>query len=305
MTAYQVTKCLFPVAGMGTRFLPATKEIPKEMLPLIDKPLIHYGVEEAVDSGCREIVFVTGRGKRAIEDYFDRSVELEQILTEKGKPEYAMMVRRISEMAEFAYVRQSEPLGLGHAVLCGESCCRDGFFGVILPDDVMVAPAGFSPVLKQLIDVHHRLGGSVVAIEEVPVEDTPRYGIISGEMKEDGLFRITDLIEKPSPGTAPSRLAAMGRYVLSPAIFPLLRNSQKGSGGEIQLTDAIRTLSAKEPVWGIMYKGERFDCGTKESWLRATVAMALRRDDFRQIVMEEVGSLVLKGGEARKADIGE
>ncbi|MDO9509446.1 MAG: UTP--glucose-1-phosphate uridylyltransferase GalU [Thermovirgaceae bacterium] len=296
MTTYPVTKCLFPVAGMGTRFLPATKEIPKEMLPLIDRPLIHYGVEEAVDSGCKDIVFVTGRGKRAIEDYFDRSMELEQILIDKGKPEYARMVRRISEMAEFAYVRQSEPLGLGHAVLCGESCCRGGYFGVILPDDVMLAPPGFSPVLKQLIEVHHRLGGSVVALEEVSPEETSRYGIISGEMEEEGLYRITDLMEKPAPGKAPSGLAVMGRYVLSPSIFDLLRNSSTGSGGEIQLTDAIRSLSVNEPVWGIMYRGKRFDCGTNESWLRATIAMAMRRDDLRKIVMEEVGSLACPGG---------
>ncbi len=296
MKGSHVGKCLFPVAGMGTRFLPATKDIPKEMLPLIDRPLIHYGVEEAVGSGCKEIVFVTGRGKRSIEDYFDRSTELEQILIEKGKPEYADMVKKISEMASFAYVRQSEPLGLGHAVLCGESCCRGDFFGVILPDDVMLTPAGTPPVLKQLIDVHQRLGGSVVALEEVAREETSRYGIISGEMHEEGIYRITDLVEKPDPEIAPSCLAVMGRYVLSPSIFGLLKNSQKGAGGEIQLTDAIRSLSVSEPVWGIMYRGERFDCGTNESWLRATIAMAVRRDDLREIVFEEVRRSGPEGG---------
>jgi len=296
MKGSHVGKCLFPVAGMGTRFLPATKDIPKEMLPLIDRPLIHYGVEEAVGSGCKEIVFVTGRGKRSIEDYFDRSTELEQMLIEKGKPEYADMVKKISEMASFAYVRQSEPLGLGHAVLCGESCCRGDFFGVILPDDVMLTPAGTPPVLKQLIDVHQRLGGSVVALEEVAREETSRYGIISGEMHEEGIYRITDLVEKPDPEIAPSCLAVMGRYVLSPSIFDLLKNSQKGAGGEIQLTDAIRSLSVSEPVWGIMYRGERFDCGTNESWLRATIAMAVRRDDLREIVFEEVRRRGPEGG---------
>ncbi|GAB6281211.1 MAG: UTP--glucose-1-phosphate uridylyltransferase GalU [Thermovirga sp.] len=290
-----VKKCLFPVAGMGTRFLPATKEIPKEMLPLVDKPLIHYGVEEAVESGCEEIVFVTGRGKRAIEDYFDRSTELEQILINKGRPECADMVKKISEMASFAYVRQAEPLGLGHAVLCGESCCGGGFFGVILPDDVMLSPSGTPPVLKQLIEVHQRLGGSVVALEEVGMKETSRYGIISGELYEDGIYSITDLVEKPDPEIAPSRLAVMGRYVLSPSIFALLKTSPKGSGGEIQLTDAIRVLSAREPVWGIMYRGERFDCGTNESWLRATVAMAVRRDDLRGIVFEEIKRCGAKG----------
>lgn len=288
MTSGTVRKCLFPVAGMGTRFLPATKEIPKEMLPLIDRPLIHYGVEEAAASGCREIVFVTGRGKRAIEDYFDRSIELEQMLIERGKPEFAEMVRGISGMADFAYVRQSEPLGLGHAVLCGESFCGGGYFGVILPDDVMLVPSGTQPVLRQLVDVHERLGGSVVALEEVPGDETSRYGIVKGELVEDGLFRITDLVEKPKAGSAPSRFAVMGRYVLSPAVFDLLRDSPRGSGGEIQLTDAIRALSASEPVWGIMYRGKRFDCGTNESWLRATVAMALLKEDLKGIVLEEV-----------------
>lgn len=295
MKSGTVRKCLFPVAGMGTRFLPATKEIPKEMLPLIDRPLIHYGVEEAAESGCEEIVFVTGRGKRSIEDYFDRSTELEQLLIEKGKPEYADMVKHISEMASFAYVRQSEPLGLGHAVLCGESCCRGGFFGVILPDDVMLSPPGTPPVLKQLIDVHQHLGGSVIALEEVAREETSRYGIISGELHEKGIYRITDLVEKPDPEIAPSRLAVMGRYVLSPSIFDLLRSSQKGAGGEIQLTDAIRSLSLREPVWGIMYRGERFDCGTNLSWLRATIAMAVRQRDLREIVFEEVRRYGMEG----------
>lgn len=296
MKGSHVIKCLFPVAGMGTRFLPATKDIPKEMLPLIDRPLIHYGVEEAVESGCGEIVFVTGRGKRSIEDYFDRSTELEQILIEKGKPEYADMVKQISEMASFAYVRQSEPLGLGHAVLCGESCCRGGFFGVILPDDVMLSPHGTPPVLKQLIDVHQRLGGSVIALEEIAREETSRYGIISGEIHEEGLYRITDLVEKPDPEIAPSRLAIMGRYVLSPSIFDHLKSAKKGTGGEIQLTDAIRSLSAREPVWGIMYRGERLDCGTNVSWLRATIAMAIRRHDLREMIFEEVRRYCEEGG---------
>ncbi len=283
-----VQKCLFPVAGMGTRFLPATKEIPKEMLPLIDRPLIHYGVEEAVRSGCREIVFVTGRGKRAIEDYFDRSVELEQMLYDKGKPELAEMVKAVSEMADFAYVRQSEPLGLGHAVLCGESFCRGGYFGVILPDDVMLASPEQPPVLGQLISTHLRKGGSVIALEEVPERDTSRYGIIRGTMVEEGLFRVDDLVEKPEKGTEPSRYAVMGRYVLSPEIFRHLKASRRGAGGEIQLTDAIRSLSREEPVWGLMYNGQRFDCGTTESWLKATLEMALRREDLRDIVLEEI-----------------
>lgn len=291
-------KCLFPVAGMGTRFLPATKEIPKEMLPLIDKPIIQYGVEEAVRSGCVEIVFVTGRGKRAIEDHFDRSIELEQLLLEKGKADCARIVKEISEMADFAYVRQPEPLGLGHAVLCGEPFCRGEPFGVILPDDVMISPPGSPPVLEQLFLVHERLGGSVVALEEVPLEEAGRYGMIKGELVEKGLFRIEDLVEKPGPGGVPSRYAVMGRYVLSPTIFRHLKSSAAGAGDEIQLTDALKVLAKDEPLWGVLYEGERFDCGTIENWLKATLGMALEREDLRDIVFCELKRLgVLVGGD--------
>ena len=288
-------KCLFPVAGMGTRFLPATKEIPKEMLPLIDKPLIQYGVEEAVRSGCGEIVFVTGRGKRAIEDHFDRSIELEQLLLERGKDESARIVREISEMAGFAYVRQPEPLGLGHAVLCGEPFCRGEPFGVILPDDVMISPPGSPPVLEQLFLVHQRLGGSVVALEKVRLEDAGRYGMIKGEPVEKGLFRIEDLVEKPGLGEEPSRYAVMGRYVLSPAIFRHLRTSAAGASGEIQLTDALKVLAKDEPLWGVLYEGERFDCGTMEDWLKATLGMALGREDLRDIILGELKRLGILG----------
>ena len=299
MIGNRARKCLFPVAGMGTRFLPATKEIPKEMLPLIDKPLIQYGVEEAVLSGCGEIVFVTGRGKRAIEDYFDRSIELEQLLIEKGKAECARTVREISEMADFAYVRQSEPLGLGHAVLCGEPFCRGGYFGVILPDDVMIHHPDSPPVLEQLFQVHQKLGGSVIALEEVPPKDAGRYGMIKGEQVEKDLFRIEDLVEKPGSGREPSRYAVMGRYVLSPKIFRHLKSSAAGAGGEIQLTDALRILAKDESLWGILYSGERFDCGTMESWLKATLGMALRREELRGIVLSELERLgiILGGGD--------
>jgi len=283
-----VRKCLFPAAGAGTRFLPATKEIPKEMLPLIDRPLIHYGVEEAVNSGCGDIIFVTGRGKRSIEDYFDRSWELEELLEARGKTGEMAMIRRISDMARFAYVRQSEPLGLGHAVLCGEPFCENGPFGVILPDDVMIPGEGCAPILAQLADVHAKHGGSVLALEEVPEEDVSRYGIVEAEPVGDGVFEILDLVEKPSRDRAPSTLAIMGRYVLTPGIFPALKNMNRGAGGEYQLTDGIRGLLGNEPVWGCLYRGRRFDCGTKESWLRATVAMALGEKDLRNIVLEEV-----------------
>lgn len=280
-----VSRCLFPVAGLGTRFLPATKEIPKEMLPLLDRPLIHYGVDEAVGAGCSDVVFVTGRGKRSIEDYFDRSWDLENLLAQRGKDSLRDQIVSISDLARFTYVRQAEPLGLGHAVLCGEPVCRGEYFGVILPDDVMM---GETPVLGQLIEVHNRLGGTVLALEEVPDDQTSRYGIVEAEEAEPGIFRVSDLVEKPARGEAPSRLAIMGRYVLSPAIFDRIREVPRGAGGEFQLTDAIRSLLQDEPVWGVVYSGRRYDCGTKESWLRANVALAVQDPALKAIVGEAI-----------------
>ena len=280
-----VRRCLFPVAGLGTRFLPATKEIPKEMLPLLDRPLIHYGVDEAAGSGCSDVVFVTGRGKRSIEDYFDRSWDLENLLVQRGKDQIREGIVAISDLAHFTYVRQAEPLGLGHAVLCGEPVCRGEYFGVILPDDVMMADP---PVLGQLMEVHARLGGTVLALEEVSEEETSRYGIVDAREVEPGLFSINDLVEKPPLGEAPSRLAIMGRYVLSPKIFDRLKKVPRGAGGEYQLTDAIKSLLVDEPIWGVLYRGRRYDCGTKESWLRANVALAMNDPGLRQIVIEAV-----------------
>jgi UTP--glucose-1-phosphate uridylyltransferase len=253
------------------------------MLPLIDKPLIHYGVEEACGAGCRDIVFVTGRGKRSIEDYFDRSPDLEALLESRGKADLADLVRGISEMARFSYVRQSEPLGLGHAVLCGRTCCNGDYFGVILPDDVIVSD---EPVLAQLDRVRRAFGGSVLALEEVSKEDTARYGVVDAEDLGDGVFRIRDMVEKPNPEDAPSRLAIMGRYVLSSSVFDHLERVAPGSGGEIQLTDGLKSLLRDEPVYGYLYRGERLDCGTKEGWLRATVTMAVRDERLRDIVLE-------------------
>ena len=282
-----VRKCLFPVAGLGTRFLPVTKEIAKEMLPLVNRPIISYGVEEALSSGCEDIVMITGRTKRSIENYFDRSFELEDILKKRGKLDLYYKMIRISEMAEMMYIRQREPLGLGHAVLCGEPVCKGEYFGVILPDDVFV---GEEPVLSQLVKVHERLGGSVVALEHVEDKDVSRYGIVSGEEKEPGIFRINDMVEKPKLEEAPSRYAIMGRYVLSPEIFPILHTQQAGAGGEIQLTDAIRELAKAEPVWGVVYRGRRFDCGTQKGWLSANIQLALEDEDLREVVMDIVNS---------------
>ncbi|MBR1437198.1 MAG: UTP--glucose-1-phosphate uridylyltransferase GalU [Synergistaceae bacterium] len=282
-----VKKCLFPVAGLGTRFLPVTKEIAKEMLPLVNRPIISYGVEEALASGCEDIVMITGRTKRSIENYFDRSFELEDILKRRGKLELYQKMIQISEMAEVLYIRQREPLGLGHAVLCGEPVCKDEFFGVILPDDVFI---GKDPVLSQLIKVHERLGGSVVALEKVADKDVSRYGIAAGDEVEAGIFRISDMVEKPKLEDAPSRYAIMGRYVLSPKIFTLLHGQQAGTGGEIQLTDAIRELAKSEPVWGVVYHGKRFDCGTQKGWLSANIQLALDDDELREVVMEIVNA---------------
>ena len=280
-----VKKCLFPVAGLGTRFLPVTKEIAKEMLPLVNRPIISYGVEEALASGCEDIVMITCRTKRSIENYFDRSFELEDILRRRGKLELYYKMIHISEMADIMYIRQREPLGLGHAVLCGEPVCKDEYFGVILPDDVFL---GEEPVLSQLVSVHERLGGSVVALEKVSDKDVSRYGIAAGTETEPGIFRITDMVEKPKLTDAPSRYAIMGRYVLSPEIFPILHEQGEGAGGEIQLTDAIRELAHTEAVWGVVYEGRRFDCGTQRGWLSANIELALEDEDLREVVMNIV-----------------
>lgn len=277
-----VRKCIFPVAGLGTRFLPVTKEIPKEMLPLIDRPIIHYGVDEAVASGCSQIIFITGRGKRALEDYFDRSYELEQLLKERNKEDLYRLVTSISTLADFAYVRQPEPLGLGHAILCAEPFCNEPF-GVILTDDVMISD---KPVLKQLIDVREKLGGSVIALERVPHEETERYGIVDATPYSDNVYRINDLVEKPKKEKAPSDFAIMGRYVLSPSVFSHIRNISMGEGGEYQLTDALKSLAQEEPIWGVVYEGERLDCGTKVSWFRSTIRRGLQDPELKDVALE-------------------
>lgn len=278
----KVSRCLFPVAGLGTRFLPVTKEIAKEMLPLVNRPIISYGVEEAVASGCGDIVMVTGRTKRSIEDYFDCSFELESLLKSRGNIEMYQKIRSIPSMAKFSFVRQAEPLGLGHAVLCGESICRGEYFGVILPDDVMVSD---TPVLSQLIRVHEKMGGSVIALELVDENDVSRYGIVDAEEIADGLFKIRDMVEKPSRHKAPSNLAIMGRYVLSPTIFDILAETEAGVGGELQLTDALRVLLQREPVLGVIYDGQRFDCGTQKGWFGANVRLAMDIPELRSIVV--------------------
>jgi UTP--glucose-1-phosphate uridylyltransferase len=285
MTDRSVTKCLFPVAGLGTRFLPVTKEIAKEMLPLVNRPIIAYGVEEAVESGCLDVIMITGRTKRSIEDYFDTSYELESFLKKREQKELYEKIRKISEMANILYARQSEPLGLGHAILCGEPFCRNEPFGVILPDDVFLSDEA---VLRQLVDVYRERGGTVVALEKVPRQDVSRYGIVRSAIEGDGIHRILDMVEKPTLDAAPSDYAIMGRYVLSPSIFPLLAEKKVGAGGEIQLTDAIKRLLRDEPVWGVVYRGRRFDCGTQKGWLAANIQLALDDPELRPMVLKIV-----------------
>jgi UTP--glucose-1-phosphate uridylyltransferase len=275
-----VRKAVFPVAGLGTRFLPATKAQPKEMLPLVDKPIIQYGVEEAVASGIDNIILVTGRGKNAIEDHFDVSVELETFLEARGKREQLDEIRKISNLINFAYVRQGEPLGLGHAVLVARELVGEEPFAVILGDDVIDADP---PAIKQLIDVFGRVGGPVLAVERVPREEISSYGIIATAANEalgTGIHRVLDLVEKPSPDEAPSDLAIIGRYVLTPDIFPALVTTTRDRTGEIQLTNGLRALLKSRPIFACEVKGIRHDTGNKLGFLKAVVYFALRRPDL-------------------------
>jgi UTP--glucose-1-phosphate uridylyltransferase len=268
-----VRKAVFPVAGLGTRFLPATKAMPKEMLPIVDKPLIQYAVEEASAAGITQMIFITGRHKRSIEDHFDRAPELEAELAAKGKTELLEIVRNISpETDVFVYIRQPEPLGLGHAVLCAEPVVGDEPFAVILADDLIDAERS---VIAQLCDAREALGGgSVLAVEDVPRVDTNKYGIVSCTPLDERTSRMSHIVEKPSPEQAPSTLAVLGRYVLEPEIFAHLRTIPRGAGGEVQLTDAIARLVPQGTTYGYRYRGKRFDCGSKEGFLAATMHFA-------------------------------
>lgn len=273
MSRLAVRKAVIPAAGLGTRFLPATKASPKEMLPLVDKPLIQYTVEEAVASGIEDIIIITGRGKRAIEDHFDRSVELEENLKGTGKSQVLNQIRQISSLANFCYVRQSEALGLGHAVLCAQHLIGDEPFAVILGDEIIDARV---PALAQLIHVYKKRHGAVLGVQEVPKQDVSRYGIVTPKRISRGLHRVEDLVEKPSPAEAPSNLAVIGRYVLPPEIFSILRKTSPGKNGEIQLTDALRELSRKSPMYAHEIEGQRHDAGDKLGFLIATVEFALK-----------------------------
>ncbi len=274
-----VRKAVFPVAGLGTRFLPATKAMPKEMLPVVDKPLIQYAVEEAIEAGITELIFVTGRNKRAIEDHFDRVPELEADLEAKHKTKLLDIVRNvIPSNVNCIYTRQSNPLGLGHAVLCAEPIVGDEPFAVLLADDLIDAPVS---VTRQLIETTERHNGSALAIENVARDQTGKYGIISGSLVDAATTRLDAIIEKPAPDEAPSTLAVVGRYVLEPQIFEHLRRTQVGVGGEIQLTDGIASLMAVRPVFGYQYQGIRYDCGSKTGFFHATVEFGRKYHGLR------------------------
>ena len=289
----RVRKAVFPAAGWGTRFLPATKAQPKEMLPLVDKPIIQYAVEEAVAAGIEQVVIVTSSQKRAIEDHFDLSYELEHLLEEKGEIEKLRQIRRISDLANIAYVRQKEQLGLGHAILTCKDVIGHEPFAVLLPDDVVIADR---PAIGQLIHAYERTHASVVAVMQVPDEDVTRYGIVAAETDDshlDGgrLRRMTAIVEKPTQADAPSSLAVIGRYVLTPKIFDKLEQTQRGAGGEIQLTDAIEALMAEQSVYTYEFEGTRYDAGTTMGWLQATVDLALQRPDLASAFRAHLRSL--------------
>lgn len=278
-----VKKAIIPAAGLGTRFLPATKAQPKEMLPIVDKPTIQYIIEEAVASGIEEILIITGRNKRAIEDHFDKSIELEKDLEDHKKEDLLYLVKEISNMADIYYIRQKEPKGLGHAISCARTFVGNEPFAVMLGDDVVDSKI---PCLKQLIDCYDEYKTSIIGVQEVNKEDVYKYGIVKGMYIEDRVYKVKDLVEKPKVEEAPSNIAILGRYIITPAIFDILRNTTPGKGDEIQLTDALRTLIKSEAMYAYNFEGRRYDVGDKLGFLKATVEFALRRDGLKESFME-------------------
>ena len=277
----KINKAVFPVAGLGTRFLPATKAQPKEMLPVVDKPLIQYAVEEAYEAGIRHMIFVTGRNKRAIEDHFDTAYELETELEASGKKELLALVQSLSPAdMDCSYVRQPRSLGLGHAVLCAEKLVGDEPFAVLLADDLMTGEDGGPGVLAQMTEAFMSVRATVLAVQEVPLEHVRRYGIVAVQDDKQKLMKVTRMVEKPAPEAAPSRMGVAGRYILTPGVFDAIRNQERGAGGEIQLTDGIAKLIATEGVHAYRYDGKRYDCGSKEGFLEATVEFGLKHPDI-------------------------
>ena len=275
----KIRKAIIPAAGLGTRFLPATKAQPKEMLPIVDKPTIQYIIEEAVASGIEDIIIVNGRNKGSIEDHFDRAVELEMELKRKEKEEEFLMVKSISEMANVYFIRQKEPLGLGHAVLSAQHFIGDEPFAVLLGDDVVVSKI---PALKQMMDVFSEYNNSVIGVQTVAHEVTYQYGIVNGKSVDERVYKVKDLVEKPAVEEAPSDVAILGRYILTPNVFHYLENQERGAGGEIQLTDALKRMAKDEAVYAYDFKGHRYDCGSKIGFLQANIEFGLRRPDLRK-----------------------
>jgi UTP--glucose-1-phosphate uridylyltransferase len=288
MTIKPLRKAVFPVAGLGTRFLPATKAMPKEMLTVVDKPLIQYAVEEALEAGIEQIIFVTGRGKSALEDHFDISYELEDTMRSRGKS-LAVLDGIRQKPGSPVYVRQQEPLGLGHAVWCARDIVGDEPFAVLLPDELMVGKPGF---LKQMVEAYNKVGGNVIGALEVPNSETDKYGIISPGGIDGRLTKVTALVEKPAKGTSPSNLMIPGRYILQPDVMRILESQEKGAGGEIQLTDAMAQLIGNQPFHGFTFDGQRYDCGDKAGYVQANLAVALTRDDIGPAVREFANTIL-------------
>lgn len=282
----KIKKAVIPAAGLGTRFLPATKSMPKEMLPIIDRPVIHYVIEEAINSGIEDIIIITGRGKRAIEDYFDSAPELENYLQKNGKNERLKEIKDISSLVDLHYIRQKEPKGLGHAILKAEKHIGNEPFAVLLGDDIIVDELG----IKQLMDTFEKVDSSVIGVEEVPWEKVSKYGILDFERINE-LLKVKDLVEKPTRKKAPSNLGIIGRYVLTPKIFDYIRKTEPGHGGEIQLTDALRILLQKQKIYAKEIEGKRYDIGDKFNYVRASIDFALRREDLKDSILEHLKSL--------------
>ena len=274
----KVRKAIIPAAGLGTRFLPATKAQPKEMLPIVDKPTIQFIIEEAIASGIEEILIITGRGKRAIEDHFDRSLELEEELRKKGQEELLSQVRQIAELCNIHYIRQKEPKGLGHAIYCAKAFIDNEPFAVLLGDDIVDAEV---PCLKQLINAYDEYQTSILGVQRVPIEDVHNYGIVEGKQIDERMYKVKNLVEKPDLDKAPSNVAILGRYIINPTIFRYLENASPGKNGEIQLTDSLNELAQKEPMYAYDFVGKRYDVGNKLGFLKATVEFALKRDDLK------------------------
>ncbi|KGJ50173.1 UTP--glucose-1-phosphate uridylyltransferase [Clostridium sp. NCR] len=285
----RVRKAIIPAAGLGTRFLPATKSQPKEMLPIVDKPTLQYIIEEAVNSGIEEILVVTGRNKKSIEDHFDRSVELELELEQKGKTAMLEMVKEISNMVDIHFIRQKEPKGLGHAIHCAKSFVGDEPFAVLLGDDIVDNEV---PCLSQLINTYNEYNTSILGVQEVEKENTDKYGILDVKNIEDRVYKVNDMVEKPKVEDAPSNIAILGRYIITPAIFEILGNQKPGKGGEIQLTDALKTLGKNEAIYAYNFEGRRYDVGDKLGFLEATIDFALKRDNLKDELMDYMKNII-------------